>query len=58
MSRKTKEKRKELSLSDKVNVIKEFKKSGKSQRLLAVWCRQNADYSAKTIKRKAEYNPA
>ena len=28
-------KRKELSLSDKVNVIKEFEKSGKSQRLLA-----------------------
>ena len=35
MSPKTKEKRKELSLSDKVNVIKEFEKSGKSQRLLA-----------------------
>ena len=35
MLRKTKEKRKELSLSDKVNVIKEFEKSGESQRLLA-----------------------
>ena len=35
MSRKTKEKRKDLSLSDKVNVITEFEKSGKSQRLLA-----------------------
>ena len=31
-SGKTKEKRKELSLSDKVNVMKEFEKFGKSQR--------------------------
>ena len=55
MSGKTKEKRKELSLSDKVNVIKEFEKSGKGQILLAEQFGVGKTQIQQTIKWKAEY---
>ena len=58
MSGKAKERRKELSLAEKVNVINEYEQTGKSQRLLAEKFGVGKTQIQQTIKRKAEYMTA
>ena len=55
MPKKTKEKRKELSFTEKVNAINEYEKTDKSQRLLTEQSDADKTQIQQTIKRKAEY---
>ena len=54
VSCKAKEKQNELSLTEKVNVINEYEKTGKSRRLLAEQFGVGKTQFKKTIKRKDE----